>query len=217
MKNLKIIFDFDSTILKFETIEILADYALKNNKNKNSILEEVKKITNQAMEGKLDFSSALSKRIALLNITKENILQTTIFLKNHLSNSFEENFHNFDKENCFIISGGFKEIILPLMLPFGFKKENIFANSFKFNSNGFADINFNNDLSKNHGKNIVAKKIEGEKIIIGDGYTDYELKKYNDAKIFILFTENVHRENLARHADYIAKNFKDVKNILKNV
>ena len=85
MKNLKIIFDFDSTILKFETIEILADYALKNNKNKNSILEEVKKITNQAMEGKLDFSSALAKRIALLNITNENIFQTSIFLKNHLS------------------------------------------------------------------------------------------------------------------------------------
>ena len=127
MKNLKIIFDFDSTILKLETIEILADYALKNNKNKNSILEEVKKITNQAMEGKLDFSSALAKRIALLNITNENILQTTIFLKNHLTDSFKENFHNFDKENCFIISGGFKEIILPLMLPFGFKKENIFV------------------------------------------------------------------------------------------
>ena len=217
MKNLKIIFDFDSTILKFETIEILADYALKNNKNKDSILEEVKKITNQAMEGKLDFSSALAKRIALLNITNENILQTNFFLKNHLSNSFEENFHNFDKKNCFIISGGFKEIILPLMLPFGFKKENIFANNFQFNSNGFADINSNNDLSKNYGKNLVAKKIDGEKIIIGDGYTDYELKKYNDAKIFILFTENIHRKNLTKHADYIAKNFKDVKNILKNV
>jgi len=217
MKNPKVIFDFDSTILKCETIEILADFALKNNKDKNNILKKIKELTKEAMEGKLDFSSALTKRIALLNIREENILQSTKFLKKHLSNSFKKNFQNFDKENCFIISGGFKEIILPLMRPFGFKEENIYANNFKFNSNGFAQINTNNDLSKNRGKNLAAKKIKGEKIIIGDGYTDYELKKYNDAKIFILFIENIHRKKLTKHADYIARNFKDVINILKNV
>ena len=44
MKNPKVIFDFDSTILKCETIEILADFALKNNKDKNNILKKINKI-----------------------------------------------------------------------------------------------------------------------------------------------------------------------------
>ena len=73
MKNVKVIFDIDSTILKSETIEILADFALKNNKNKNIILNQIKDITTEAMEGKIDFPSALEKRISLLNITKQNI------------------------------------------------------------------------------------------------------------------------------------------------
>ena len=217
MKNPKLIFDFDSTILKYETIEILADFALKNNKNKDIILKEIKALTMHAMEGKIDFSTALTKRVSMLNITEKNILQSINFLKRHLTKSFKKNFQNFNKENCFIISGGFEEIITPLMIPLGFKKENIFANNFKISSNGYAEINTNNDLAKNKGKNLVAKKIKGEKIIIGDGYTDYELKKYKDAKIFILFTENIYRKNLIKYADYIAENFDDVKSIIKNV
>ena len=171
MKNPKIIFDFDSTVLKLETIEILADFALKKNKNKATILMQIKKLTNESMEGKLDFPTALNKRISLLNITQQNILQSIDFLKDHFSESFKSNIKNLNKEDCFIISGGFKEIIIPLMIPFGFKKENIYANNFNFNSRGYAEINTNNDLSKNQGKNLAAKKIKGEKIIIGDGYT----------------------------------------------
>ena len=217
MKNLKLIFDFDSTILKLETIEILADFALKQNKDKEKILNQIKKLTDQAMNGKIDFSYALTKRISLLNITNENIVKSIEFLRGKFSNSFKENIENFNKKNCFIISGGFKEIIVPLMAPFGFKEENIYANNFKFKSNGYAEINTDNDLSKNMGKNLAAKKISGRKVAIGDGYTDYELKKYNDVEIFILFTENIHRKKITNHADYIAKNFKEVNNILKNV
>jgi len=74
MKNMKLIFDFDSTILKIETIEVLADFALENNKKKDLILNQIKSITNQAMEGEIDFPIALDKRISLLNITKKNYI-----------------------------------------------------------------------------------------------------------------------------------------------
>ena len=217
MENIKLIFDFDSTILKLETIEVLADFALENNKKKDLILHQIKSITDQTMEGKIDFSIALDKRISLLNITKKNIKDTTDSLQNQLSNSFNLNIEKFNTEKCFIISGGFKEIILPIMTPFGFKEENIYANSFKFDNKGYAGINKSNDLSKTRGKCLVAEKINGFKIIIGDGYTDYELKKYNNANIFILFTENVHRKKLNKNADYLASNFKEVYEITKNV
>ena len=36
MKKKNLIFDFDSTLLKMETIEILAEIALKNNKKKKN-------------------------------------------------------------------------------------------------------------------------------------------------------------------------------------
>ena len=58
-KHLKLaVFDFDSTLMDGETIDFLAkDYGVE---------EEVKKITEKAMAGELDFFESLTYRIGLL-------------------------------------------------------------------------------------------------------------------------------------------------------
>tara|TARA_Y100000590_G_scaffold235566_1_gene265301 strand:+ start:877 stop:1536 length:660 start_codon:yes stop_codon:yes gene_type:complete len=218
MKKYNFIFDFDSTILKYETIEILADFALVNNVKKETILTEIKDMTTLAMNGKMSFSKALEKRISLMNLDKSHINDTILYLHNKLSDSFYDNIENFSKiiDNTYVVSGGFKEIIIPLLTPFGFKEDNIFANSFIVNNNNDLSIDMNNSLSKDKGKIIVAEKINGKKIIIGDGYTDYELKKFGLADTFILFTENVYRKNLSEKADLIAQNFNEVFNYINN-
>ena len=190
MKKKNLIFDFDSTLLKMETIEILAEIALRENKNKNIILEEIKKITSLAMTGKMPFSTALKKRISLLDIQAFHIDETIIFLKNKLSNSFYETIEHFQmhSNNIFIISGGFKEIICPILKPYKFNEKNIFANTFLPSKKGTTlKIDETNALSKDKGKTLIANNIRGYNIIIGDGYTDYELKKFGSAKEFILF------------------------------
>jgi len=218
MKKYNFIFDFDSTILKYETIEILADFALVNNAKKEIILTEIKHMTKLAMNGEMSFSKALERRISLMNLNKSHINNTILYLQNKLSDSFYDNIENFSKiiHNTYVVSGGFKEIIIPLLTPFGFKEDNIFANSFIVNDNNDLSIDMNNSLSKDKGKIIVAEKINGRKIIIGDGYTDYELKKFGFADTFILFTENVHRKNLSEKADLIAQNFNEVFNYINN-
>ena len=68
-----------------------------------------------------------------------------------------------------------------------------------------------------NGKSIIAKNIDGFNIMIGDGYTDYEVKKNGFANIFIQYIENVNRKELNDKADFIAKNFNDIINYIKNV
>lgn len=52
------VFDFDSTLMDGETIDILAfEFGLG---------DEVKKITEEAMSGRLDFFESLIQRVALL-------------------------------------------------------------------------------------------------------------------------------------------------------
>ena len=63
-----IIIDFDSTFIKLETIEVLADFALENKKDKKNILDLIKKMTNKAMQGEIPFSDALYERINLINL-----------------------------------------------------------------------------------------------------------------------------------------------------
>lgn len=53
-----VVFDFDSTLMNGETIDILA--------KSHNVSDEVAKITHKAMEGKLDFYESLKARVALL-------------------------------------------------------------------------------------------------------------------------------------------------------
>ena len=72
-KEKNIILDFDSTVIRYETIEVLAEFSLQNNTKKSKILGEIKNMTSLAMSGKISFSEALSKRVSLLEANKKHI------------------------------------------------------------------------------------------------------------------------------------------------
>ena len=65
MKNMNLIFDFDSTIIKIETIDLISSISLNLHPQKNDIVNDIQKITNQAMEGKISFDKALNMRIKI--------------------------------------------------------------------------------------------------------------------------------------------------------
>tara|TARA_B100000941_G_scaffold109674_2_gene76864 strand:- start:3388 stop:4080 length:693 start_codon:yes stop_codon:yes gene_type:complete len=210
--NLKLLIDFDSTFIKSESLEIISDISLAQNKNKNKVISKIKKLTDLAMNGEISFGDALSKRIKLIKANKNHINKSVEKIKKEISLSFYENKRFFEKncENCYIISGGFTDIIEPVLSKYNFSKKNIFANNFLFNEKKeIYSINKDNPLSKDLGKIKVAQQIEGEKIIIGDGYTDYELKKYGEASLFIQHVENINRKRLNKNADFISNSLTD--------
>ena len=49
--------------------------------------------------------------------------------------------------------------------------------------------------------------MKGEIYVIGDGHTDYLIKKAGLATKFIAFTENISREAVVQKADYVTPNF----------
>ena len=195
-KEINLILEFDSTIIELETIEVLAEFSLEKNLEKNTIYSKIKNMTNLAMSGKLSFSAAISKRISLLEAYKSDVNKTIKFLKKNISSSFEKNLPYFQtyKENCYIVSGGFKEIIIPVIKNFNFLEKNIYANTFIYNEDKkIISLDENNPLSKDNGKNLIIEKLKGNNIIIGDGYTDYEVKKHGNANLFIQFIGNINR------------------------
>ena len=97
------------------------------------------------------------------------------------------------------------------------KVENIFANNFIYdNDDNIISVDDNNPLSRDKGKIEIAKNILGQNIIIGDGYTDYEIKKFGYAEKFIQFSENINRPILNSIADYTAYSFNDVRKYIEN-
>ena len=56
---------------------------------------------------------------------------------------------------------------------------------------------------------------KGEVHVIGDGYTDYEIKKEGLANYFYLFIENIKRDSVIKSADYLLKSLDQFIKIIK--
>lgn len=210
MKQTKyFIIDFDSTFTQVEALDVLAEIALKDNENQAKAIQEIKDITDRGMEGGISFRESLMRRIEILQANKKHLPELVERLSSLVSPSFKRNTEFIEKykDQIFIISNGFKDFIVPIVKKFGIKEEHVFANEFEYGSDdeivGFDEANL---LSQNNGKpkQIESLKLDGEVFVLGDGYTDFEIKKAGLAHKFYAFTENVRREKILSEADHEA-------------
>lgn len=209
------IIDFDSTFTKVEAFDVLAEISLSDNPEKESIQKQIAEITNQGMDGSLSLRESIDKRIKLLSPHKKHLNFLVDRLKSLVTDSFLRNkdFFNTHADHVFIVSNGFKEFIVPVVTEFGIRKENVMANEFRFDDSGkIVGFDTENPLSANNGKAEQIKKmnLDGDVYVIGDGYTDYEIKFSGLANKFYAFTENIEREKVISKADHIAPSLDEV-------
>lgn len=211
MKNYYII-DFDSTFTQVEALDELARISLTGDPDQEKIYKEIERYTNLAMEGKISFRESLSGRVALLKANKTHLQKLVSHLKKKVSKSFDRNREFFKQhgDTAWIVSGGFKEFITPVVSPYGIKKENIYANTFKFDEDGYIiGYDDTNPLSDEGGKVKLLKelRIEGRLFGIGDGYSDFQLKESGLIEKFYAFTENIARQSVTDKADHVTPSF----------
>lgn len=208
MNNTYYIIDFDSTFTKVEGLDELANIALAGSANQEKVVAQIRSLTEQGMNGEITFSEALSRRIELLKANRSHINQLVDFLHTQVSESFQRN-EKFLREyanNILIVSGGFKEFIVPIVTSMGLKEENVYANTFVFDAeDNIIGVDQENVLAHEKGKVklLSSLKLDGDVYAIGDGYTDYELRASGLANRFYAFTENVEREKVTAKADHI--------------
>ena len=209
-----IIIDFDSTFITVESLDKLAAYKFSNNANGKNLIKDIQFLTNAGMNGDITFKESLDKRMKLLDINQNDILVLIEKLADCITPSFQKN-KLFFKENfqrILIFSGGFKEFIIPIVDKFGINKSQVFANEFIYNSFGdIIGIDQKNVMSSNKGKVKQARslKLNGEIHVIGDGFTDYEIKSEGVATHFFAFTENIKRKNVCELSDQVLSKFDD--------
>ncbi len=211
----KFIIDFDSTFTQVEALDILGEISLADDPDRDQKLQAIVDITDKGMDGSLTFRESLEQRLEILEATKTQIADLIVALKKKVSKSFERNkeFLQENSNNIFIISNGFKDFIIPIVADYGIREENVFANEFVYDDSGrIIDFNRDNPLSKNNGKAETIKRInlEGDIYVIGDGYTDYEIKASGLANKFYAFTENVSRPKVTSQADHIAPSLDEI-------
>ncbi|HEU5148083.1 MAG TPA: phosphoglycerate dehydrogenase [Chryseosolibacter sp.] len=202
------VIDFDSTFTKVEAFDVLAEISLKDHPEMEERKHQIHQITNQGMDGTISFRQSLEQRLNLLAPWRHHLEPLIQRLRGSVSESFKRNkeFFQTHADNIYIISNGFKEFIEPIVTEYGIKAENILANEFRFDEQGkVIGFDLDNPLSANGGKVEQLKKLNlpGDVYVIGDGYTDYEIKYAGLANKFYAFTENVERENVKSKADHV--------------
>ena len=172
-KNL-ICFDMDSTLIKTEVIDELAKHA--------NVEDQVKTITEKAMQGEIDFNTSFSKRVQLLKGINETVMQD-IAQNLPLTEGFESLFALLSRYNykTAIISGGFHYFAHHLQNKFGI--DYIFTNNLEI-ADGKLTGNYIEPIINGEVKSrLVYELAEQENIkqidtiAIGDGANDIPMLK----------------------------------------
>jgi D-3-phosphoglycerate dehydrogenase len=215
-----LIFDFDSTLVSVESLDELARIALRGKPDRDVREAEIRNITNLGMEGKLPFAESLSRRMALFTASEGNVHELVEFLRNSLSPSVARNVRFFQahRDRIYIVSSGFREYIAPIAEMLGLPAGHVAANSLRYDGAGLVSgPDSENPLMRVRGKSraVASFGLEGGVAMIGDGYTDYEVREDGAAQAFIAFTENVARPPVLEKADYLVANIEELLYLLE--
>lgn len=201
------VIDFDSTFTRVEALDELVKISLAGKPSAGAVLEEIQSVTERAMAGEISFSESLRRRVSLLGASRMHIDELVLVLRGKVSDSFLRNRDFFSTfcDQIRIVSSGFKEFIVPIVAEFGIAEENVYANTFRFDESGLIlGYDETNYLSQDRGKVKLLRELQlpGEVYVLGDGYTDYEIREAGLANKFFAFTENVERGPVVTMADH---------------
>lgn len=209
------VMDFDSTMVTVETLEELAAIALRDLENRETILAELRDITRQGMAGSLPFDQSLQQRLRLFSPTLAHVEELADKLQSMITPSFWQyrSWLAAHAADIYILSGGFEETIIPVVTHLGLYPSNVLANAFTVDAQGRITGHDTTRLLSQPGGKVsqVAKLgLKNPVIVLGDGYTDYEIRAHGHADAFWAFTENINRPEVTERADRIVTSLSDI-------
>ena len=200
------VFDFDSTLVRIETLEALADIALDGSAEADAVRARVTDLTDRAMSGEIGFGEALRQRLALLPLTRAHVETLADRILDEGTPSVRRNLRFFQEnaDRIVILSGGFREIIAPVAERLGVAPDRVLCNDLTYDADGrVTGVDDANPLSHADGKPkvIAALNLPRPIVMVGDGWNDAEVKLAGGADRFYAYTEIVRRPKVVEVAD----------------
>lgn len=188
-----VIFDCDSTLSAIEGVDELAKW--------NGVGNEVVELTNDAMNGDINFEKVYDRRLKLIKPSAGQLIKLgDLYIKNLVMDAGEViSALKLMGIEVFMVSGGFSASLLILGKKLGIADKNIFGNDLIHDKNGNYLSMVEGPLRRNHGKLQIVRQIKGKKLVIGDSITDLETREYAD--LFVGYGGVVRREKVESGAD----------------
>jgi D-3-phosphoglycerate dehydrogenase len=216
--KLVFVFDFDSTVVKSESLEDVVKLRVGNNTKKVKKLEE---ITNLGMEGKISFKDSVIQRLGLAKLDKKSINNVANLLIKDITPGVVEVIDKIRSKGhkVVIVSGSFRELLLPVARYLKIEDKDVFANEFLFKGNYVVSAKESFMLSSD-GKVVAIENIRKKEtnnnqkvkiIMIGDGYNDLLTYTHKASDVFIAFAVNKNRDVVQKEAKVFVKTIEEFK------
>ena len=216
MRRLPILLlDFDSTLVGFETLEALAEVALDGRPDADARRAEIARLTDEAMEGRLDFNEALTRRLALVEADRGHVEAVADRAVAALTPSVRRNLEALRRhaDRIHILSAGFREIIAPVAEAMGLDPAHVHCNDLAYDGAGrVVGADGSNPLAWEDGKieAVRALALDGPVVMVGDGWGDWRVREAGLADRFWAYTEVVTRDRVVERADATASTLDEI-------
>ncbi|MDZ7735524.1 MAG: HAD-IB family phosphatase [Gammaproteobacteria bacterium] len=167
-----ILFDCDSTLCRMEGLDRLAERA--------GLAEQLRPLTEAAMNGEIDFEQAYADRLARLQPDLDSVNWLGGEYCDQIVTGAVELIHALHErgKQVHVLSGGIHQALLPLAGVLDIPSERLHAVNLLFDEAGnYRDYDRTSPLTRQHGKAAACSEMIGDgshAVLIGDGVTDLE-------------------------------------------
>jgi len=191
-----VVFDCDSTLVSVEGIDELA----------GDRIDEVRRMTDLAMEGAMALEEVYGRRLALIDPTREELERISGIYRKSLVEDARETVAalRWLGKEVRIVSGGLRPPVEALAAELGLAREHVAAVGIDFDGEGrYLDYERDSPLARSGGKPdvIAAWRLPRPILMVGDGSTDLETRPVVDC--FAAFMGVAHRPLVAAGADVV--------------
>ncbi|MBA2292421.1 MAG: HAD-IB family phosphatase [Gemmatimonadales bacterium] len=206
-----VVFDFDSTLSAIEGVEWIA--ARVGPAEAAAIAEEV----NAAMAGKIPLEAIYAARMTRIRPSAQDLAELGDAYRDNVAPGAHEVIQRLRDAGVVmhVVSGGFREGLLPLALDLGFAKSEVHAVSIHSNPDGsYKGFDTHSPLVTQLGKlDVVASLgLPSPALMVGDGATDAAARPSVDA--FAAYTGFVQRDAVVRVADHVVTSFEEIESLV---
>ena len=223
------IFDFDSTVIAAESLDEIVRLAIEDSDRspdqKEIAMREVEKVTDEGMNGNIDLSESIRRRLAIAAVHERHLQVFNDRLHSGvlITAGFEQLIRRLRDagHQVLILSGGLKPCLEVAARIFSLPSGSVFGNECVLDGAGFiTGIAPDNPLGTSDGKTEVIKSLKRQKVItghttmIGDGISD--LRPFEEGVVddFIGFGVHKVRSQVKQKSRLFAQSMDELVNAL---
>lgn len=205
-------FDVDSTLLRVESLDTAVEAALSARDDFERATEQLHELTRAGMSGRIALRESLETRLELAALDRSMVETVAEQLRKRVTPGMKPLLNRLRDggDDVHAISGGFADLLTPVLTDLGFASSQIHANSFVFDADRVSGLDPDCPLSRNGGKADVLRVIGANAetiVMIGDGMTDYEAYEAGAADRFIGFGAIEAREVVIAAAEWAGADY----------